>query len=447
MKIKYYIEEIYKNNPSLNFCVFNINGDIIYEYSKGYQDLKENKIVKKDTKYGIGSITKLFTTIAILQLIDKNQLKFNDSIHKFFEIEKLSHKFKKLNVKIKDLLTHSSGICSLCTSESRYNPEHFLYGKNIKKKYFEKYLMNFETNIIAKPGSKFKYLNEGFIILGLIIEKITKTKYEDYIKKNIFMKVNMNETSFSYDIHTLNNLATPYITYNKKEFIEGNFLNSELQQAGGMISNIGDLRKFLIYLMKNDQTKIVSSENFKKMLDPKIFVSYRSSHLKSYYGMGFFINKNFNGDNILFHNGGIMGGRANITILPKKGIGSIVLSNSDNLNAEEFSKKVLSGLIYKKKYKTKIEFSRILDVLPGKYFSYDKNTSTEIKKIDQNKLELIFEYYPINKKLTLFPKTYTKSNIYLDSYGKNEFFTEGIIKYNLNEKSFIYNQYVFFKNK
>ena len=83
MKFDNYIEQIYKNNPSLNFCVFNINGDIIYEYSRGYQDLNKNKIVKKDTKYGIGSITKLFTTIAILQLIDKNQLSFNDSIHKF----------------------------------------------------------------------------------------------------------------------------------------------------------------------------------------------------------------------------------------------------------------------------------------------------------------------------------------------------------------------------
>ena len=447
MKLDNYIEQIYKNNPSLNFCVFNINGDIIYEYSRGYQDLNKNRIVKKDTKYGIGSITKLFTTIAILQLIDKNQLSFNDSIHKFFELEQLSHKFKNLNIKIKDLLTHTSGICSLCTSESRYNPEYFLYGKNIKKKFFEKYLINVEKNIISQPGRKFKYLNEGFIILGLIIEEVSKTKYEDYIHKNILKKVNMNETSFSYDIHSINNLATPYIVYNNKEFLEGKFLSSELQQAGGMISNIRDLRRFSIYLMENDKTKIISSENFKKMLDPKIFVSYRSSHLKSYYGMGFFINKNFNGDDILFHNGGIMGGRANMTILPKKGIGSIVLSNSDNLNAEEFSKKVLSELIYKKKYKTKSEFLKKLDVLPGNYFSYDKNTCTEIKKIDQNKYELIIKYHPKNRKITLFPKKYTKSFIYLDSYVKKEFFTEGIIKYNFNEKSFIYNQYIFYKNK
>ena len=74
------------------------------------------------------------------------------------------------------------------------------------------------------------------------------------------------------------------------------------------------------------------------------------------------------------------------------------------LNAEEFSKKVLSELIYKKKYKTKSEFLKKLDVLPGNYFSYDKNTCTEIKKIDQNKYELIIKYHPKNRKITLFPK-------------------------------------------
>ena len=61
-------------------------------------------------------------------------------------------------------------------------------------------------------------MNEGFIILGLIIEEVSKIKYEDYIHKNILKKVNMNETSFSYDIHSINNLATPYIVYNNKEF-------------------------------------------------------------------------------------------------------------------------------------------------------------------------------------------------------------------------------------
>ena len=136
MELDYYIEEVYEKNPSLNFCIFNKHGGILYEYSKGYKDLKEKKIVNKDTKYGIGSITKLFTTIAILQLIDKCLLNFNDSIHKYIKNDYISKKFEKLNIKIIDLLTHTSGICSLCTSESRYNPEYYLFGKKYQKIFF-----------------------------------------------------------------------------------------------------------------------------------------------------------------------------------------------------------------------------------------------------------------------------------------------------------------------
>ena len=286
-----------------------------------------------ETCYGIGSVTKIFTALGVLKLAESNDIKIANYVCDYLSDEKLTSILKNSNIKVSNLLSHTSGLCSLSISESRYNPEYYLKGKELNRINIYDILRNINTNKIDKPGKTFRYLNTGYILLGLIIENITGEKYETYIKNNILDTVGMDSTYFSNSITSNRNIATPYITYNKKKCSRGTFLNSEFQQAGGIISNVVDLKKLSITLInKEAPNKVINNRTFDKMSLPQKILKYNTSNYKTYSGLGFFINRNFYGDSLVFHNGGIMGGRANISLIPNKGVGAVVLSNCDNVS-------------------------------------------------------------------------------------------------------------------
>ena len=447
MQLDEYIERTCDSVPSLNCIVFTKYGEDIYRKSYGLANVDNNIKADIETSYGIGSITKIFTAIAVLKLVENNDIKLENEIYRYFNDSKLFNQLKKSNIKVCNLLGHTSGVCSLSLSESRYNPNYFLRGIEFNKNNIYDILNNVNLNKIDEPGNTFRYLNTGYILLGLILENIVKEKYETYIQNKILNTVDMTSTYFSNSNLNNKNIATPYITYSKKKHSIGTFLNSDFQQVGGIISNIIDLKKFIITLIdKGASNKIIKDSTFKKMCYPRKILKYNTSTYKAYSGLGLFINTNFYGDNLIYHNGGIMGGRANISLIPNKGVGAVVLSNSDNISAEEVTKMLLSNIIYKKNIQNKIEFDDIIKSILGKYTSYNNNTTVNIRKINKN-LEIVFEYMPVNKKYLLFPIKYNNTFLTLLAKRKNEYFSKNIFKYYLKKNYFEFNQYLFFKTK
>ncbi len=433
--------------PSLNCLIFNKDGEDLYRKTYGVSDIESDIKATMDTSYGIGSITKTFTALSFFKLIENTPNILDSNICEYFNNTKLFNPLKNSNIKIKHLLSHTTGICSLSLSESRYNPKHYLIGKDINKNNIYDILQNININKVDIPGNKFRYLNIGYILLGIIIETISKIKYELYTEENIFQALDMNSTYFSNSCFPSKTTATPYVMASKETNTIGTLLKSEFQQAGGIVSSLIDLKKLIISLLNKDaKNKIIKDITFNKMCISQNILKYNTSRYKTYSGLGFFINKNFFGDDLIFHNGGIMGGRANISLIPKKGIGAIVLSNSDNISAEEVSKVLLSSLVYKKNFQNKIEFCEITNNILGRYTSYNNNTNSIIRK-KGNKLELIFDYMPEPKKYLLYLKTYSKTAIVMTAINENDYFTNNTFKYHLKNSSFEINQYLFFKTK
>ena len=181
------------------------------------------------------------------------------------------------------------------------------------------------------------------------------------------------------------------------------------------------------------------------MCRPKKILKYNTFNHKTYSGLGFFINRNFFGDDLVFHNGGIMGGRANISLIPSKGVGAVVLSNCDNVSAEEASKMLLSNYIYKKSVQNTVELKELFNKIIGKYSSYNNNTSVCIRMVNK-KLELVFDYKPINKTYMLFPIKYNTAHLTVRAISNNDIFSSNIFIYHLKKNYFEFNQYLFFKN-
>ncbi|MGS0526447.1 serine hydrolase domain-containing protein [Zobellia nedashkovskayae] len=151
---------------------------MLLEKAYGFQDDNERTPNGIETKYGLASIGKMFTAISIMQLIEKNEISLNQLIGEI--LPNYPNKDVREKVTIKNLLNHTSGLGDFFTKKYFEQPEG-----SIKK--LKDYLPFFVNDSLAfEPGERFSYSNGGYIVLGLIIEKVSNEKYQDYVEKKYF---------------------------------------------------------------------------------------------------------------------------------------------------------------------------------------------------------------------------------------------------------------------
>ncbi|MGB6128182.1 MAG: serine hydrolase domain-containing protein [Psychrilyobacter sp.] len=279
--IKKVIGKVTKEKEYLNIMIStNIVGKD-FKYSNNMENL--------DKLYEIGSSSKMFTALSIFLLDERKDLSIEDPISKYLHkeiCEKLFiNNFDYSNVKIKTLLNHTSGIGEHLNS----GDDMALFKKfnNSKKNHPLKELINLskENKILTyMPVNKqFQYSNIGYMLLGKIIENVTKENYKQFIIKNILEVLGMENTTFIGN----NNSS--------RELIQGHFRGEKANMpsnialsAGEMISNLEDM---LIFLKGVFDCKIVSKET----LDIILKSIENSIDASMHYGFGFYNEKNLIG--------------------------------------------------------------------------------------------------------------------------------------------------------
>src|SRR5450432_2168613 len=154
-------------------------GKIIYKKAFGAADLELKVAMQPYMIFRLGSITKQYTAIAILQLVEQRKISLQDSIQKFIK----DFPYKGHTITIENLLTHTSGIIDYQALDTKEANEQFFYRKDFEPKqvvdFFEKEPLDFI------PGSKFAYSNSNYFLLGYIIEIISGQSYKEYMQQNL----------------------------------------------------------------------------------------------------------------------------------------------------------------------------------------------------------------------------------------------------------------------
>lgn len=256
------------------------DGNSFLEYSSGYTNKEKRTKNEIDTLFNIGSMGKMFTGVAIAQLVEKGKISFQDYIAKY-----LPNYPKEIaeKVSIHHLLTHTGGM------------DHYL-----NKKYIEIHLQLASVNdylslfidkpLLFTPGEKYYYSNAGYVVLGAIIEAATGQLYEEYITQHIYHAAGMDNTKL-VNIHDENpHIAHGYtfrLPYSHEVGQERRDNSTELplrgSSAGGEYSTCYDLLKFSQALLQN---KLLSQEMTKTVLTPHVTVASKEGKTL-YYGYGF----------------------------------------------------------------------------------------------------------------------------------------------------------------
>ena len=256
------------------------DGKEIYTRSIGYANLEDSIPATKETKYQIGSISKTFTAVIVMKLIEEGKLSLDTKLSKFFpEISNAEE------ITIEQLLKHRSGIFNYTNSKnfSTY------YLKNTSKDFLLNEIKN--LGVVFKPNEKFEYSNSNYILLTWIIEDITKKEYKmvlnDYIEKPLELK----NTYFKTIATKKENEAKSYINSLKTEVVP-DWNTSVALGAGGITSTPTDLNIFITKLFDG---KLVSKKSLALMMPSD-----------NYYGLGIF-KVPFNNKTGYGHNGKIAG--------------------------------------------------------------------------------------------------------------------------------------------
>lgn len=336
-KIESIINEVNNKAEFSGVVLVKENDNIIFEKSYGLANRNEEIKNKVDTKFGIASGAKTFTAVAICQLVQQGLISFDTLLKDYLDLD-----FPKFdpNITIHHLLTHSSGIPDYFDEEvmSDYSalwnsmPMYSICEVKDFLPMFKNRAMEFE------PGYKFKYNNAGFIVLGLIIEKVTGVKFTEYIENNIFKICEMKDSGYFFMDNLPKNTAYGYIENHEDNSWKTNIYSIPVVGGpdGGVFTTVSDMAKFWSALFNN---KLLNKGLTEKMLSSLILVEE-----ELYYGYGIWIVQN-KGDIFKYS---LMGADPGVSfrssVYPKYNINLTVMANKEygaSIITREFESKVL----------------------------------------------------------------------------------------------------------
>ena len=274
--------------PGISLVI--VKGDqTVYQKGFGFADLAKKQPVTADTLFELGSASKSFTGLAILQLEEKGMLKLSDPVDKYLPWLKMKFQGKEVPITIGNFLYHTTGLPYYETLAAIPAGK----GDDALEKAVRT-LIGWE--LTNTPGQKNTYTSIAYDVLGLIIQEVSAQSYEEYMKKNILLPIQMNDTYLTREEARAKGLATGYkICFNKPAAFDAPMYRGNTP-AAYIITNALDLARWLKIQMGTIEPGGLNKELIEKSHIPNPDLANATPAL----GAGWMISKNYN---IIFHGG------------------------------------------------------------------------------------------------------------------------------------------------
>lgn len=286
---------------------------VLYTAAHGMASKRFNVPNNLQTKFNLGSMNKMFTSTAIMQLVEAGKLKLDDKLSKFVDDSWLPEDVSG-KIEIQHLLTHSSGLGSY------FNQTYMNASKNNFRALDDYKPLIRDEKLQFEPGTDARYSNTGMFMLGVVIEKVSGKTYFDYIREHIYKVADMrNSDSYEMD-QPIPNLAIGYQHTSGNETGWRNNLYKHVIKggpAGGGFSTVEDLHRFALALT---QFKLLG-----KRFTEELYSAKPELHSPEY-GYGFAVGGTPN-NRIVGHGGGFEGISSNLDIYLNQGYVGVVMSN------------------------------------------------------------------------------------------------------------------------
>ena len=318
-------------------------GCVVHERGFGTRNRSTGAPVDPSTIFGIASVSKSFTALAVMMLQEEGRLSVHDPVVKHLPGFRLAGA-PAADVKIHHLLNHTTGLPPLrglygamkdsMKGYPRWDenePDREPEGEMPDTSTFSghlKYLAEEKESLLGEPGKYFSYSNDSYAVLGAVIESVSGKSYYDFMKDRVFGAIGMNQTAFRVDeARSLGNLTAIYLNNKREETLDvPRYQECGAYDAGGGIkSTARDLVKYgTVYAGKGvlHEKRTVSAETVEAMCEP-----YYQIGRNTYYGYGLQITPGYGGVTLVEHGGALTGVSSNFGFVPERGISLALLTN------------------------------------------------------------------------------------------------------------------------
>lgn len=296
-----------------SYALFDKDSAIV---SVGYGYQAPGDSVTTSSKFLTGSVTKVFTAVAVMQLVQSGQVSLDSSIQKYIPEFAIKQRFANSSpITVRSILTHHAGI-----------PTDMYDGKFSRNKKNLSYIIDYLNSVYTtSPVGKIRsYSNLGYALLGILVERVSGVEYQEYIKTRIFDPLNMSGSGFYCEADSSYIIAKPY-SINGKEGFELPLADTP---AGAIYSSVADMVKFGSIFLNNggpllDSASMsamltVVNDNVALDLDDRASICFTLRNKAPELG------------SIYEHGGATLYHRCNFVFAPKAGVGAVIMSNSSN---------------------------------------------------------------------------------------------------------------------
>ncbi|MBL7842950.1 MAG: serine hydrolase [Cyclobacteriaceae bacterium] len=382
------------------------NDKVLLRKGYGIAEINRKQAIEPDMVFRIGSITKQFTSTAILKLVAEGKLSLQDELSKYLPDFKTQYP-----ITIEQLLNHTSGIKSYTSVEERMTTEAKKTKVSVPDMlgYIQSYPVDF------KPGEKWAYNNSAYFILGAVIEKVTGKTYNDYISQTFFKPLKMS-ASYPDDSKPIARQAGGYNKGAENVYTMADYVHPSIPySAGSIFSSVDDLWRWNQAVFNY---KLVKKELLDKAWEP----THTTSGDVESYGYGWQLGK-VGGSKAIGHGGGIDGFLSFEVYVPELKIYVCLLANNTSVNPEDIAYTLAEEVagVRGKKPEPIILTAAQGDAYVGVYKINDQEERVITRKGDQYFSQRSggtkFEIYPYGVDKFAFKETNTRIEFKRDNSG------------------------------
>jgi CubicO group peptidase (beta-lactamase class C family)/D-alanyl-D-alanine dipeptidase len=311
-----------KKLPALSIALVD-DQEIVWAKGFGFANPQAKVPATANTVYRVGSVSKLFTDIAVMQLVERGQLDLDAPVTRYLpNFQPTTNPFHK-PITLRQLMTHRSGLV-------REPPVgHYFDDRNSSLEDMVRSLNR--TTLIYEPESRIKYSNAAIGVVGYVLQQTQKEPFAKYLQERLLDPMGMKRSSFEPKPALTRDLAHALMwTYHGREF-EAPTFELGIAPAGCMYSTVTDLSRFMSILFaggRGPNGQILKPETLVQMLTPQ----FDKPDAKEGFGIGFHIME-LEGRRKIGHNGAIYGFATELSALPADKLGVVVVASRDVANA------------------------------------------------------------------------------------------------------------------
>ncbi len=331
-KLDKYIENAYKSWEIPGMSIAIVKDDKIV-FSKGYgvRNIETGEPVDTNTLFGIASNTKAMTSAALAMLVDEGKISWDDKVQEYLPWFQLYNPYVSAEMTVRDLLCHRSGL-------KTFSGDLIWYGSIYDRDEIIRRARYLKPTYGFRAG--YGYSNIMFLTAGQIVEQVTDTTWDDFIKKRIFDPLGMKYTNTS--IRKFKNNSNIVMGHVKEDSIHVPipWVNwDNIAPAGAVNSNVSDMSKWIIlqlnkgtlngreYFSAGASNEMWTVQNPFKVSDASLKI-WPSKHFSGY-GLGWSLY-DYHGRKVVTHGGGLDGQISRVALVPEENFGLVILTNSIN---------------------------------------------------------------------------------------------------------------------